>query len=47
MIRKGISLLRSYFGSSNYSQAMYEAWKKNPAEVHEDWHAVFKNGASV
>jgi 2-oxoglutarate dehydrogenase complex dehydrogenase (E1) component-like enzyme len=40
MIFKGLRLLAPRFGN-NYSQAMYEAWKANPSEVHSDWHEVF------
>lgn len=29
--------------ATNYTQAMYEAWKVNPDSVHEDWHHAFKN----
>jgi 2-oxoglutarate dehydrogenase complex dehydrogenase (E1) component-like enzyme len=43
MIRKGITLLKKCFSTAAYSRAMYEAWKKNPKDVHEDWNAVFKN----
>jgi hypothetical protein len=43
MIRKGITLLKKCFSTAAYSRAMYEAWKKNPQDVHEDWNAVFKN----
>lgn len=42
MIFKGLRLLTPKF-SSNYSQAMYDAWKANPNDVHEDWHTIFNN----
>lgn len=42
MIFKGLRLLAPRF-STNYSQAMYEAFKANPNDVHEDWHAVFND----
>ena len=29
--------------ATNYTQAMYEAWKVNPVSVHEDWHHGFNN----
>jgi 2-oxoglutarate dehydrogenase complex dehydrogenase (E1) component-like enzyme len=29
--------------ATNYTQAMFEAWKVNPDSVHEDWHHAFKN----
>jgi hypothetical protein len=40
MIFRGLRLLAPKF-STKYSQAMYEAWKTNPKDVHDDWHAVF------
>lgn len=40
MIFRGLRLLAPKF-STKYSQAMYEAWKENPKDVHDDWHAVF------
>jgi 2-oxoglutarate dehydrogenase complex dehydrogenase (E1) component-like enzyme len=40
MIFKGLRLLNPRF-ANNYTQAMYEAWKVNPKDVHEDWSAVF------
>jgi hypothetical protein len=42
MIFRGLRLLIPKF-STKYSQAMYEAWKANPKDVHDDWHAVFAN----
>ncbi len=47
MIRKGIALLKTCFSTAAYSRAMYEAWKKNPKDVHEDWNEVFKNAPAV
>ena len=43
MIIRSINLLKKHF-SSEYSRAMYEAWRKNPNEVHEDWNIVFQSG---
>jgi 2-oxoglutarate dehydrogenase complex dehydrogenase (E1) component-like enzyme len=42
MIFKGLRLFAPRL-SQTYTQAMYEAWKANPSDVHEDWHAVFSN----
>lgn len=42
MIFRGLRLLVPRF-STKYSQAMYEAWKANPKDVHDDWHVVFNN----
>ena len=50
MIIRGLNLLKRNF-SSDYSKAMYEAWRKNPSDVHEDWNIVFnsspKDGESI
>ena len=43
MIIRSLNLLKRHF-SSEYSRAMYEAWRKNPNEVHEDWNIVFQSG---
>lgn len=40
MIFRGLRLLAPKF-STKYSQAMYEAWKANPKDVHDDWHTIF------
>lgn len=40
MIFKAIKGLRHNFNSA-YSKAMYEAWKSNPDQVHQDWTLVF------
>ena len=45
MLSRGINLLKRNF-SSDYSRAMYDAWRKNPSEVHEDWHIVFNSSSS-
>lgn len=42
MIFRGLRLFLPKFGT-RYSQAMYEAWKANPNEVHNDWDSVFRS----
>lgn len=39
---RGLNHIRNSFNFS-YSKAMYEAWKNNPSNVHEDWDLVFKS----
>lgn len=39
---KGTRLLAHKF-ANNYTQSMYQAWKTNPSDVHEDWHEAFSN----
>ena len=45
MLFRGLSLLRQNY-SSEYAKAMYDAWKKNPKDVHEDWNLVFNSTSS-
>ena len=45
MLVRGLNLLRNNY-SSEYAKAMYEAWKKNPKDVHEDWNVVFNSTPS-
>ena len=42
MLFRGLNLVRKKF-SSEYARAMYEAWRKDPNEVHEDWNLVFSS----
>ena len=45
MLFRGLNLLRKNY-SSEYARAMYDAWKKNPKDVHEDWNLVFNSTPS-
>lgn len=45
MIRALNFLKNSY--RLSYSKAMYEAWKNNPNDVHEDWDLVFKSASTA
>lgn len=42
---KALNFLKNSYRLS-YSKAMYEAWKSNPADVHEDWDLVFKSASA-
>jgi 2-oxoglutarate dehydrogenase complex dehydrogenase (E1) component-like enzyme len=42
---KALNFLKNSYRLS-YSKAMYEAWKSNPADVHEDWDIVFKSASA-
>ena len=42
---KALNFLKNSYRLS-YSKAMYEAWKSNPADVHEDWDLVFKSSSA-
>lgn len=45
MLFRGLTHLKKKY-SSDYAKAMYEAWKKNPNDVHEDWNLVFNSPPS-
>jgi hypothetical protein len=45
MISRGINLLRRNF-SSDYSRAMYKAWRKDPKDIYKDWNIVFSSSST-
>lgn len=45
MIFKAVKKLKHKY-SPTYSKAMYEAWKNNPDQVHQDWTVVFNKDSN-